>query len=96
MAALLRLFVLIMVVAALIILFAYAFVAALIITPILFLLIYVSGRKPTVEWWVVRSGADAGARPGQVIEHDPNDLPLEHRAEKWEPVLGKNDTTPKS
>lgn len=74
-AAFLRLFVVIIVVASLIVLFAYAFIAALIITPILFLLLYVFGRKPTVQWWVVRNGADAGARPGQVIEHDPKDLP---------------------
>ena len=82
-AAILRLFILVMVAAGIIILFAYAFVAALIITPILFLLFYIFGRKNAGQWFVVRRGSYQTSenqgprpqRPGPVIDHDPNDLP---------------------
>ncbi len=77
--AFLRLFLVILTLAGLAILFFYAFVAALIITPILFLLFYLFGRKSTVQWFVVRNGQQAGPQAGQqrgpVIDHDPNDLP---------------------
>ena len=71
----LRLFFMILVLAGLAILFFYAFVAALIITPILFLLFFIFGRKPAVQWWVVRNQQGASAPRGPVIDHDPNDLP---------------------
>ena len=78
--AFLRLFIVIMALAGLAILFAYAFVAALIVTPILFLLFYFFGRKTTATWWVVRSGGvyppQQRPGPGPMIDHDPNDLPL--------------------
>ena len=73
--AFLRLFFVILVLAGLAILFFYAFVAALIITPILFLLFFLFGRKPAVQWWVVRTQSRASSQPGPVIDHDPNDLP---------------------
>ncbi len=73
--AFLRLFIVILALAGVAILFFYAFLAALIITPILFLLFYLFGRKPTVEWWVVRNGPRPGSQPGLVIDHDPADLP---------------------
>jgi hypothetical protein len=73
--AFLRLFIVILVVAGLAILFFYAFIAALIITPILFLLFYLFGRKPAVQWWVMRNPSRGGPQPGPVIDHDPNDLP---------------------
>jgi hypothetical protein len=85
-AAILRLFILVMVVAGIVILFVYAFVAALIITPILFLLFYFFGRNTAREWYVVRRGqyrrpedmnpeqGQRPQRPGPVIDHDPNDL----------------------
>ena len=75
--AFLRLFIAIMALAGLVILFAYAFVAALIVTPILFLLFYFFGRKTTATWWVVRNGAyppQQSSGQGPLIEHDPNDL----------------------
>ena len=74
-AGFLRLFVAVLVLAGVAILFVYAFVAALIITPILFGLLYLFGRKSNVNWWVVRRETGYEQRPGQVIEHDPNDLP---------------------
>lgn len=73
-AAFLRLFVLIAVIAALGILFFYAFIAALIVTPILFVLFWLFGRKSGVQW-VVRTGPRAPSGPGMVIDHDPDALP---------------------
>lgn len=73
--AILRLFIVVLALAGLAILFFYAFVAALFITPILFVLLYFFGRKPTVQWWVVRSEGQRRSQTGPVIDHDPNDLP---------------------
>ena len=75
-AAMVRLLIVIAALAGITILFAYALVAALIITPVLFLLFYFFGRKTTATWWVVRRGRQPYQRPGQgpVIDHDPNDL----------------------
>ncbi len=76
----LRLFIFVLVLAGLAVLFFYAFIAALIITPILFVLFYFFGRKSNIKWTVVRTG-DFQQRPGSpsqgpvVIDHDPNDLP---------------------
>jgi hypothetical protein len=74
--AILRLFIAVLAIAGLAILFFYAFVAALIITPILFVLFYFLGRRQNVVWWTVQRG-NHPPRPGQgpVIDHDPNDLP---------------------
>ena len=75
--AFVRLFVVILALAGLAVLFFYAFVAALIITPILFVLFYFFGRKNMVQWTVVRPGQSHGPGPerqGPVIDHDPNDL----------------------
>jgi hypothetical protein len=74
--AILRLFIAVLAIAGLAILFFYAFVAALIITPILFVLFYFLGRKQNAVWWTVQRGTHT-QRPGQgpVIDHDPNDLP---------------------
>lgn len=74
----LRLFFLILVIAGLAILFFYAFVAALIITPILFGLLYFFGRKSNIRWTVMRTSDFQQQRyqgQGPVIDHDPNDLP---------------------
>ncbi len=73
-AAFFRLFVFVVVLAALGLLFFYAFIAALIITPILFVLFWLFGRKPVVQW-VVRTGPRAGAGQGPIIDHDPNAFP---------------------
>lgn len=86
-AAIFRLLILFMALAGLALLFFYAFIAALFITPILFVLIYFFGRKNKVQWTVVRPHAHTGAshpdqgydrgphRQGPVIDHDPGDLP---------------------
>ncbi len=77
-AALFRLVIFFIALAGLALLFFYAFVAALIITPILFVLFYFFGRKNMVQWTVVRPGQPHGPGPerqGPVIDHDPNDLP---------------------
>ncbi len=79
-AAFVRLFVVILALAGLAVLFFYAFIAALIVTPILFVLFWLFGRKSMVQWTVVRPGAypqEQPRRSGPVIEHDPNDLPRE-------------------
>jgi hypothetical protein len=77
-AAFVRLFVVVLVLVGLALLFFYAFVAALIVTPILFVLFWLFGRKSVVQWTVVRpDGYPRGQhhRPGPVIDHDPDDLP---------------------
>ena len=73
--AFLRLFVVVLALAGLVILFAYAFIAALVLTPILFLLLYLFGRKTTLQGWVVRSETRRAPGSGPVIDHDPDDLP---------------------
>ena len=80
-AAFVRLFVVVLVLVGLALLFFYAFIAALIITPILFVLFWLFGRK-SVAWTVVRPDAhphEPRHRPGPVIDHDPNDLPRQDR-----------------
>jgi len=78
--AIFRLFIFVLVLAALGILFFYAFVAALVITPILLLLFFLFGRKANVQWWVVSPG-EGPRQPrqysgqGPIIEHDPDALP---------------------
>jgi hypothetical protein len=80
-AGLFRLVIFFVALAGLALLFFYAFVAALIITPILFVLFYIFGRKSMVQWTIVRpDGAPQSQHPGAqrqgpVIDHDPNDLP---------------------
>lgn len=77
-AAFLRLFVVVLVLAGIVLLFAYAFVAALIVTPILFVLFWLFGRRSVIRWSVVRAEPyphEPPRPPGPVIEHDPNDLP---------------------
>lgn len=77
-AALFRLVTLFLVLAGLVLLFFYAFVAALFITPILFVLFYFFGRKIMVQWTVVRPNQPHGPGPGRqgpAIDHDPSDLP---------------------
>jgi hypothetical protein len=79
--AIFRLFIFVLVLAALGILFFYAFIAALILTPILFVLFYLFGRKQNVQWWVVRNGGTDprprghGPAQGPIIDHDPDALP---------------------
>ena len=75
---LLRLIIFFVALAGLAILFFYAFIAALIITPILFVLLYLFGRKANLQWTVMRRGQPHTAprrEHGPVIDHDPNDLP---------------------
>lgn len=82
-ALLLRLFILVMVFTGLAILFFYAFVAALILTPILLLLFFLFGRRARVNWFVVRpSQQGQGRGEGPVIDHDPNDLPPQNPEDK--------------
>lgn len=80
-ARLFRLVLALAVVALVLILFFYAFVAALIVAPILALLFFFFGRKVGPVWVVGRPdprqepGAPAASRAPPVIDHDPNDLP---------------------
>lgn len=70
------------VVAVVLVLFAYAFLAALILVPVLALLFFLFGKKYGNVWVVGSSGfqsaeqphESAGSRP-LVIDHDPNALP---------------------
>jgi hypothetical protein len=68
-----RLFLGVLLLAGMVILFAYAFIAALIVTPFLLLFLYLMGRRMNKEWEVVQR--ETRARSGPVIDHDPNDLP---------------------
>jgi hypothetical protein len=88
-ARILRLAVVLAIVVAVCVLLFYAFLAALILVPILALLFFLFGRKIGTVWVVGQPPADrppydrpvndAGAPghrpPPPVIEHDPNDLP---------------------
>lgn len=78
-ARLFRLVLALAVVALVLVLFFYAFLAALIVTPILALLFFFFGRKVGTVWVVGRPppqpGGPASSRAPPVIDHDPNDLP---------------------
>ncbi len=70
------------VVAVVLVLFAYAFLAALILVPVLALLFFLFGKKYGNVWVVgdpsFRRAQDPHgqeARSPPVIDHDPNDLP---------------------
>lgn len=77
-ARLLRLAVVLAIVAAVLVLFVYAFLAALVVVPVLALLFFLFGRRYGNVWVVgdpaFRRGQD-GKRAPPVIDHDPNDLP---------------------
>jgi hypothetical protein len=80
--AVLRLVILLFVLGGLVVLFAYAFVTALIVAPIVLLLLFLFGRKPMAGLWVMTQNGRGPGRPsphapsqGPVIEHDPDDLP---------------------
>ncbi len=79
-----RLFIAAMILAGVVLLFAVSFVAAILIAPIIFLLVYFFGRRAGLQVWTVRTGpAQRGgeaSRQGPVIDHDPNDLPLDNSA----------------
>lgn len=78
----LRLFIAVMILAGVFFLFAFSFVAAIVITPIIFLLIYFFGRRSGIQVWSVRTRSGPGGhrpRQGPVIDHDPNDLPPDDR-----------------
>lgn len=66
--------------AVVLVLFAYAFLAALIVVPILALLFFLFGRRYG-NVWVIGGAPRRGEPPGgqrhapPVIDHDPNDLP---------------------
>jgi hypothetical protein len=76
--AIFRRFIFVLILAGLGILFFYAFIAALIIMPILLLLFFLFGRKVNLQWTVIRPGQTPphGQNPGQgpVIDHDPDAL----------------------
>jgi hypothetical protein len=81
-ARILRLAIVVVVAAGVLVLFAYAFLAALILIPVLGLLFFLFGKKYGNVWVVGdptfgrshRRPPPAG-RPPPVIDHDPNDLP---------------------
>ena len=80
-ALLLRLAVLAVVLIGAALLFVYAFVAALILVPVLFILGVVLQRGYKMRWTVAEMNA-ARARPGgapRVIDHDSDDVVIERR-----------------
>ncbi|MSO73062.1 MAG: hypothetical protein EXQ84_05565 [Rhodospirillaceae bacterium] len=64
-----------LVLAGLLIFFAYAFIAALIVTPFILLFFYLLGHRANVQWWTVRREEYRGHRSAPAIDHDPDDLP---------------------
>jgi hypothetical protein len=68
-----------------VVLFAFAFTAAAVVVFVTLAVLALFGRRPNVQWWVVREGQGAQwDRPQQervepkapiTIDHDPNDLP---------------------
>jgi hypothetical protein len=81
-ARILRLAFVLAVVAVVLVLFAYAFLAALILVPVLALLFFLFGKKYGNVWVVGGPGfrrentrSRDGKSPPPVIDHDPNDLP---------------------
>jgi hypothetical protein len=59
-----------------IVLFAFAFTAAAIVTLIGLAVLLLFGRVRTIEWEAERRArTDADHRPPLIIDHDPNDLP---------------------
>ncbi len=62
-----------------VILFVFAFTAAAAIVAVTLLLLAIFGRKPQVEWTFVRSDGERQARgnlgDGPIIDHDPHALP---------------------
>ncbi|MHB1205972.1 MAG: hypothetical protein ACYCZX_10410 [Rhodospirillaceae bacterium] len=77
-ARILRLVVVLTIVAAVLVLFIYAFLAALIAVPVFLVLFFLFGRRIRTVWIVgqpLRSGDEPAQKPGPpVIDHDPNDL----------------------
>ena len=67
------------------VLFAYAFLAALIVVPVLALLFFLFGKKYGNVWVVGGTPFRPGEPPDDrrrgppVIDHDPNDLPEDKR-----------------
>lgn len=77
--AIFRVFFALFALAALVILFAYAFVAALIVTPFLAVFLFFMNRNLKKRWREALQEQQRYQRPdgsmGPVIDHDPNDLP---------------------
>jgi len=65
--------------AALAVLFVYAFVAAIVVTPFLLLFFFFLNRHLNRRWREIqeeqRRYYRADGSPGPIIDHDPNDLP---------------------
>jgi hypothetical protein len=73
-----RFFFTVLIIAGVLFLIAGSLLVAIVITPVVFLLIYFFGRKTGIRMWSVRTGqAPLGGWPrqGPVIDHDPSDLP---------------------
>lgn len=77
--AIFRVFVALFSLAVLAVLFVYAFVAALIITPFLLIFFFFLNRHLTKRWRAAVQEQQRYSRPdgtvGPIIDHDPNDLP---------------------
>ena len=82
-ARILRLAVILAIVAVVFVLFVYAFLAALILVPVLLLLFSLFGRRIRTKWVVGQPMSGAGESMAKyappVIDHDPNDLPEKER-----------------
>jgi len=77
--AIFRIFFAILALAGLAILFVYAFVAALFVTPFLLLFFFFLNRNMKKRWSEIQQEQSRYRRPdgtaGPIIDHDPNDLP---------------------
>ena len=76
-----RFFFVILILSGVFFLFAFSFVAIIIVAPIIFLLIYFFGRRSGIKVWNTQTGsARRGSYPppGPIIDHDPNDLPSDN------------------
>ena len=77
--AIFRVFFALFALAGLAILFVYAFVAALVVTPFLLLFLFFLNRHLNKKWRTVLQEQQryrrADGSMGPIIDHDPNDLP---------------------
>ena len=82
---LIRFFFVVLILSGVLFLFAFSFVATIIVAPIILLLIYFLGRRSGVKVWGIQTDAPPrGSYPssGPIIDHDPSDLPTDNSSHK--------------